>query len=337
MPIDVKMWRVAGDGSLREVKKAELNAEERIQKWVEENISVISEDYLLIGGKVATDSGKELDLLCLDKNGDTIIIELKKHKTPREVTSQTLEYASWVKKLSPGRIVEIADKSLGEKGALEKKFKEKFHCELPESINRTHKMLIIASEIDDSTENIIKYLNETWAVPINAVTFNYTKDDKGNEFLVRAFLIEPHEAEQSTQSVHHTTTRQTLTPEEVKEEAQKKGLGDVFWELHSELTEHFYIGRRVRGIAYEYPSGTVLFSIWPDDSNSENGLCCGINPDRFAKYFGVAKKDIKSVILMYEKDYENKEKEEFGYGYFKEDSQVNRFTEKLKEWSAEDE
>lgn len=337
MSIDVKMWKIDGDDSLREIKKAQLNTEERIHNWVHKHISIISKDYLVIGSKVATDSGKELDLLCLDKNGETIIIELKKHKTPREVTSQVLEYASWINELEPGRVVEIADKNLGEKGALEKKYREKFECELPEKINGSHKMLVVASEIDDSTEKIIRYLNETWAVPINAVTFSYGKDETGNEFLVRAFLIEPEEAAHSTQSVHKTTTRQTLTPEEVKEKLDEKGFGDIFLQLHSELIEHFSVGKRVNGIAYEYSSGKVLFSVWPDYSDSEKGLCCGINLDRFAEYFGVTKEDVKGSIPMYTKEWETKEKEEFGYGYFKEDSQIKKFIEKLKEWGSEEE
>lgn len=43
--------------------------------------------------------------------------------------------------------------------------------ELPEVLNEQHKMLIVASEIDDSSERIINYLSDTYGVSINAVTF----------------------------------------------------------------------------------------------------------------------------------------------------------------------
>jgi hypothetical protein len=35
----------------------------------------------------------------MDRRGDLIILELKKDKTPREITAQILDYASWVKDL----------------------------------------------------------------------------------------------------------------------------------------------------------------------------------------------------------------------------------------------
>ena len=63
---------------------------------------------MVIGRQVETDFGGYIDLLCLDSKGDVVIIELKRGRTPREVTVQTLDYASWVNKLSHDKIAEIA-------------------------------------------------------------------------------------------------------------------------------------------------------------------------------------------------------------------------------------
>jgi hypothetical protein len=43
-------------------------------------------------------------LLCIERTGDLVIVELKRDKTPREITAQTLDYASWVTELSRERI-----------------------------------------------------------------------------------------------------------------------------------------------------------------------------------------------------------------------------------------
>jgi RecB family endonuclease NucS len=48
---------------------------------------------LIIGEQVQTKSGY-LDFLGIDKNGNTVIIELKRDKLPREVIAQTIDYAS---------------------------------------------------------------------------------------------------------------------------------------------------------------------------------------------------------------------------------------------------
>ena len=47
-------------------------------------------------------------LLCLDEVGDVVVVELKRDKTPREITAQALDYGSWVKDLSHERIATIA-------------------------------------------------------------------------------------------------------------------------------------------------------------------------------------------------------------------------------------
>jgi RecB family endonuclease NucS len=40
--------------------------------------------------------GGRIDLLCINGDGDIVIVELKRDKTPREITAQALDYASWV-------------------------------------------------------------------------------------------------------------------------------------------------------------------------------------------------------------------------------------------------
>lgn len=56
-----------------------------------------------------TKFGGLIDLLCIDNVGDVVVIELKKGRTPRDVTAQTLDYASWVKELTPDGLTEIAE------------------------------------------------------------------------------------------------------------------------------------------------------------------------------------------------------------------------------------
>jgi len=43
-------------------------------------------------------------------------------------------------------------------------------------------MLIVASEIDSSSERIIRYLSETYGVDINGVTFHHFRERMGKNF-----------------------------------------------------------------------------------------------------------------------------------------------------------
>ena len=68
-------------------------------------------------------------------------------------------------------------------------------------------MLIVASEIDDSTERIIRYLSETYGVDINAVRFQFFQAQDGRDFLVRTFTVPPREVEENVNSAWHQAHR----------------------------------------------------------------------------------------------------------------------------------
>lgn len=195
----IRLWKVGERDRLQEIQSERLDLERRLEQWIEHDISMIADGLLVIGKQVPTTFGGFLDLLCLDANGDLVIVELKRDRTPREVTAQVLEYASWAVNLSNDRIVEIADAYLGEKGPLEKAFRDAFGSDLPDTLNEGHQMLIVASEIDSSSERIIRYLSDVHGVRINAVTFQFFRD-AGEEYLARAFLLEPTDVDYKAQS-----------------------------------------------------------------------------------------------------------------------------------------
>jgi hypothetical protein len=88
-------------------------------------------------------------------------------------------------------------------------FEAKFGAELPDVINEHHAMRIVASEIDDSTERIIRYLAEGYGVNINAVRFHMFQAGDAREFLVRTFTVAPDLVEQSAGSKHTKRTPKT--------------------------------------------------------------------------------------------------------------------------------
>ena len=122
MPEDLKIWEVTPEDKLKNISKAKLNLEERLEKWLENDISILSTDLLLIGRQITTAYNGVIDLLCLNSKGDVVVIELKRSKTSREVTAQALDYASWVKDLSYDSINAIANQYFAGKNELETAF-----------------------------------------------------------------------------------------------------------------------------------------------------------------------------------------------------------------------
>jgi len=169
MPTAIRIWKVTTDGSLSSIPNTQINSEEQLETWLEQDISIISTDYMVIGRQVTTDFGGVIDLLCLDSSGDIVVVELKPGKTPREVTAQALDYASWVTDLSHQWITEIANDYLAENKSLETAFQVTFGDELLETLNEGHSMLIVAESMDSSTERIVKYLSAQ-GIRINVLT-----------------------------------------------------------------------------------------------------------------------------------------------------------------------
>jgi hypothetical protein len=155
---------------------------------------------LLIGRQVYTDFGKYIDLLAIDASGSIIVIELKKHKTPRDVVAQTIDYAAWIEKLPTERIGQIYQSFAGLYNlpidSIDAAFQNKFGSKpTDEEINSSHQMVVVAAELDASTERIITYLNDKASVPVNAVFFSAFQDG-GNQYLSRAWMIDPGEVEE---------------------------------------------------------------------------------------------------------------------------------------------
>ena len=173
------------------------------------DISVLDPDLLVIGKQVRTDLGNVIDLLCLDSAGDTVVVELKKGRTPREVTAQALDYASWARDLSGKQLSEIADEHFGKPDSLDSAFQEQFERPLPDELNLGHRSLVVAESIDASTERIVRYLSSL-KVPINVATIQHFRDRDDRSFLAQVYLIEPGEAEAKSRSTSRRTPRQTV-------------------------------------------------------------------------------------------------------------------------------
>lgn len=188
-----RIWKVQNN-DLVAIKKTFLPKEEMIQKWVESDISIISDDLILIGSKVITDHNKEIDILAIDSEGDLVIIELKRDKTPREVVSQALDYAAYCATLSEDDINKLLQKC-GSSETVEDLLIAKGFSYEDIDINEDQKVLIVGTSIDSITERIVRFLSSK-AVQINVTTFNYHKLND-EEYLTRNVLLEELEIEQT--------------------------------------------------------------------------------------------------------------------------------------------
>ncbi len=71
--------------------------EKDVEKFIEKNPNLVGENLILKGRQVDTPVGR-IDLIFEDKNGNSIIIELKLNKIGREAIKQLNRYMDWARK-----------------------------------------------------------------------------------------------------------------------------------------------------------------------------------------------------------------------------------------------
>ena len=191
MPIQHAIWKV-GDRP-KPLPVGRLASEQKLEEMIVSDPRILSSEWMLIGRQEVTSHGGRIDLLAIVPDGSLVVIELKRGRTPREVIAQALDYASWVEQLTAERISEMY-RRFSNGGDLSDAFQDQFGSELDdESLNQSHQIIIVASELDNSTERIIEYLNAR-DLAINVVFFQVF-DHGDDQLLSRAWLIDPAETQ----------------------------------------------------------------------------------------------------------------------------------------------
>ena len=343
----VRLWEVISDRDLYEIPNNEINLEKRLEDWLESDISVLDPNLLVIGRQVCTDYGGEIDLLCLDSAGDTVVVELKRGRTPREITAQALDYASWVKDLSHERITGIAGEYFKKNsGSLESAFQERFEKPLPDELNLDHRSLIVAESMDASTERIVRYLS-SMNVHINVATVQHFKDKDDRSILAQVYLIEPEEAEAKSRPTSRRAARQTM--DGLQALADTSGIGELYAQLKN----------GVRGILSAQPyTNRVWYRIRRDDGgmrtvlivdaepHDENGgLRYRVHSDRLKDLLGIDFQELRTWLPPDSREEDlsgwvgSSEEERKGarglVGFLQSTEQVDKFADALRRAAAQ--
>lgn len=202
MPVEIGIWRV--DGSLKRLPFKEMEQESALQQIISDDIAVVDPSLMVIGREIASLHGGRLDILAIDGDGNLAVVELKRNRTPRDIVAQVLDYGSWVRQLTTEDIAETfihyQARFLGEHEPkpIDQALKERFGS-VPDSLNSSHRLVIVAGSLDSSTERIVAYLMEEYDVKINVAFFHVFEDDE-RQYLARAWLREPTLAQSGTLS-----------------------------------------------------------------------------------------------------------------------------------------
>lgn len=206
--------------------------------------------------------------------------------------------------LSNERVTSIADQFLS--GGFETAFTTKFGTDLPETLNGDHRVLVVGSEIDASSERIIKYLSDAHGVNINAATFQYFQLPDGAELLARVFLIEPSEVELKTRTKGGSKRRPNLTYEELKALAVDNGVAELYDDAVAaleQLLQKQTTRSSIRFTGSFNGSRQVVISLIPGESSTGEGLRYQIYKNRYAELTKLSLNEVESLMPLRHDDW----------------------------------
>lgn len=195
-------------------KETDIKLESHLESWLENSpwALVEGESILWIDRQTSAKVEESTifpDLLGLDSEGNLVIVELKRSKTPREVVAQLLEYAAWAKELSDEQIQEIAAtyfQTANNETTLQNAFSEMFEDEMP-ALNRRMRLFVVAAEIPGPVLRVCRFLRTSHSMDINCLTVATFQTESG-EVLVNVEakvgdedIIAPKAAGQNASSI----------------------------------------------------------------------------------------------------------------------------------------
>lgn len=205
------------DGYMEKANKESIDYEKDFENWLENSPHVLFEEeastIIWIGRQVSAtgfENTKYPDLLGIDTNGDVVVVELKKGKTPRDVVAQILEYASWADRLTYDDLNNLTMKYYDRDDKYSNLELAEIHKAIfdPDDENSSKtifnsrlRLYIVAEEISKSVRDVVKYLNNRGGIDINCMKYDVFKAGDG-EFYISTEIDEAENIKRSHKSVN---------------------------------------------------------------------------------------------------------------------------------------
>ena len=192
----MRIFSIRPDDTFAEYNQIPFQAaheEKVLEDWLESNPDGILEDgnILIIGRQVSTDLGKKIDLLGLDCDGNVVVVELKRDRTPRDTIAQSLEYAAFVERLNIGQLEEVLrsytrDESLD----LAEHHREYFRLDTSDAVafNKDQRIVVIGQHITAEIKQTASFLR-TKGIKVTCVEFTFFQADGRNRLLSQEIVV----------------------------------------------------------------------------------------------------------------------------------------------------
>lgn len=180
---------------LQEVSYAQLGIKERfdIQEWIEKTPAILGEELLILAKEYELPSRCRLDLLAVDRQGQLVIIELKRDDSGPSVDWQAIKYASYCSAFSNEQIIQIFASYAGLSEAEAEQQLESF-IELAEnglhSLNHKQRIILAARQFHSDVVEAVLWLLD-YGLEIQCVKIDPYMDTSTNTLFISPTIIIP--------------------------------------------------------------------------------------------------------------------------------------------------
>jgi len=191
----MKLFTIDNEGKFVQFKEQVFKNENKeidLEILLENNPEYFFENskILIIGRQVTTNLNTFIDLLGIDELGNTVVIELKRDKTPRETLAQLIEYVSFIDNLDYEQLNDIFQNYSGEEVGLEEYHQQYYQNGESQNVswNKNSKLVIVAQDITKEIKQTSLYLRKK-GIDVYCLEFKYFVNNSNIKMISSDFVV----------------------------------------------------------------------------------------------------------------------------------------------------
>ena len=260
--------------------ESNLKERQHIEEWLRKNPEIMGEELLIIGHEYDDfENNERIDLLAIDKEGNLVVIEVKRDNSGISVDFQALKYVSYMSRRTLKEIIEIYSKYIDDNSLQLDPIQEIMEflnvddeSLLNDMINNTQRIIIIGKELDKRVLSVCAWLYEN-GINVKCISI---KPYKYNEeiFIDTNQIIPPEKIEE-----YYINKKSRTSNQEIKSDNKViKFLSSIVENINSMSNLNIkYPGKRYYLGAYNIKNANISFCI----SYSKRNAVASISAESF--------------------------------------------------------
>jgi hypothetical protein len=214
----MRVFGIKPDGRFSEYRQTpfQIQHEESIlEDWLESNPDGILENgrILIIGRQARTNFGGFIDLVGLDREGDVVVVELKRDRTPRDTIAQAIEYASFVERLDTNQLEAMLKDYMNDESLnIAEYHRDYFEIGTDEAVafNKNQHIVVVGQKITPEIRQTATFLRSK-GFKVTCVEFTFFLTEGGTRLLSQEIVV----GSESEKLTHVSSGSLPVTTEEI--------------------------------------------------------------------------------------------------------------------------